>query len=173
MEHPVIYNQGFFWFVFVLWNSDQERKDIVPPVVTDELLLWLGVLSNQRHQLSILFNYLCFPAITLFSLCRQHIFKYRAAVWLVSVLSVRCQTHLGAVWLAIRTHCGSRSRLSYYCDDCCGAIFTNCSGLFVTAELGLSAPADQKQWDDFTTCWLLCLILDQILSDSVHQYWLT
>lgn len=110
---------------------------------------------------------------SLFSLCRQHIFKYRLAVWLVSVLSVRCQTHSGTVWLAIRTHCGSRSRLSYYCDDCCGAIFENWSGLFVMAELGLSALADQKQWEDFTTCCLLCLILDQIPSDSVHQYWLT
>lgn len=37
--------------------------------------------------------------------------------------SVRSQTHSDTVWLAIRTHCGSRSRLSYYRDGCCGVIF--------------------------------------------------
>lgn len=112
------------------------------------------------------FSITCVFPQSLFCLCRQHIFKYRPAVWLVSVLSVRCQTHLGAVWLAIRTHCGSRSRLSYYCDDCCGAIFENWSGLFCGGRIGSVSPGGPE-----AVGWFHHMLasLSHSRSDSVWQ----
>lgn len=108
------------------------------------LCLFCELQSRRRktvllHQWSLIrpcCDYLCFlPNWCIF----------RPAVWLVSVPSVKPQTHSDSVWLAIRTHCGSLGGLSYYCDNRCGAIFkTELAWPFFflwRQNLGLSSPS--------------------------------
>lgn len=141
-------------------SSDKQRKGTAASGVTEQTSLWLGLLSNQRHNIVNLLILLCFHAFAVcspplnlsLSVCLSHAFKYRPAVWLVSAnqLDLRLTQTLSD-WPSehiVGPAAGCSITVTIAVVSFSGQ---NWPGLFVMAKLGLSALADQTQRDDFTT----------------------
>lgn len=113
---------------FALLRSDKERKGTVASVVTNGCDSGCSqIKAITRFTLLILLCFHVFPlplsASLSLSVCLSHAFKYRPVVWLVSANQLDLRLTQTLDRLAIKTHCGFRSRPSSYFDDCCGVIF--------------------------------------------------